>query len=94
MVKDFTDFEVWQMASDLVCDVYQLSSRFPGDERYELTSQVRRSTNSIAANLPEASGRFHYKDKVNFLFNARGSLEETRSHLIMAKKCKYSVLPF
>lgn len=89
MVNDFTNLEVWQDASELVNNIYKLTEAFPSKEKYNLTSQLRRSIVSIAANIAESSGRYHFKDKVNFLFNSRGSLEETRSHLIIAKELGY-----
>ena len=90
MPKDFTSLEVWQEASELTDKIYKVTGGFPAEERYNLTSQLRRSVVSIAANIAEASGRYHFKDKVNFLFNARGSLEETRSHLFIAGRLSYA----
>jgi four helix bundle protein len=56
-VKDFRDLQVWQKAHQLTLAVYRHTARFPGDERYGLTAQLRRSSSSIAANLAEGCGR-------------------------------------
>lgn len=85
-IKSFEDLEVWQLATDLAVSVYQITAYFPKDEKYGLIDQLRRAVTSIAANIAEGFGRYHYKDSVKFLYNARGSLFEVRSHLLLAKK--------
>ncbi|PIU24188.1 four helix bundle protein, partial [Candidatus Berkelbacteria bacterium CG08_land_8_20_14_0_20_39_8] len=57
--------------------------------RYGLCSQLGRSVNSVGANIAESCGRFHYKDRTNFLYHARASLYETMHHLVIANKLKY-----
>lgn len=89
MALNFEDLIVWQNAHKLVLEIYRISSKFPARESYSLTDQLRRSALSISANIAEAHGRFHYLDKIKFLFNARGSLEETRNHLIVCKDLGY-----
>jgi four helix bundle protein len=54
----------------------------PSDEKWNLDQQLRRSSLSISANIAEGHGRFYYQDNVRFCYNARGSLEETLSHLV------------
>jgi len=54
-----------------------------------LTSQIRRAVISVEANIAEAFGRYHYLNKLNFYYNARGSLEESKSHWITTKDLKY-----
>jgi len=83
---DFKDLRIWQDAINLIVDVYKLIDNFPGSEKYGLSSQLGRSVNSIGANIAESSGRYHYKDRLNFLYHARGSLIETEHHLIVAYK--------
>lgn len=85
----FEDLKVWQLAADLTVDVYGLVKRFPVLEKFGLSPQLLRSVNSIGANIAEATGRYHYKDKVKFLYNARGSLVETEHHLIIANRVGY-----
>ena len=86
----FTEMPLWQKAHKLVLDVYVLSALFPKEEVYGLTSQMRRSALSVSGNIAEAFGRFHYLDKNNFYFNARGSLEETRNYLIVSQDLGYT----
>lgn len=89
MYKSFTDMEVWQLASNLSVEVFQLTTTLPKSEDYGLTSQIRRSANSISANIAEGFGRKTAKDKSNFYVFARGSVFETQNHLIYGKKIGY-----
>lgn len=84
--KTFEDLSVWRKAKDLVLRIYHCTKSFPKEELYNLTSQIRRSALSITANIAEGFGRYHYLDKNKFYYNARGSLEELRSHLIISKE--------
>jgi four helix bundle protein len=86
----FVETPLWQKAHKLVLDIYGLSALFPKEEVYALTSQMRRSALSVSGNIAEAFGRFHYLDKNNFYFNARGSLEETRNYLIVSQDLGYT----
>ena len=86
MAKSFEDLEVWQMATKLAENIYQVTLTFPKQEQYALSDQIKRSVTSISANIAESFGRYHYNDKKNFLYNARGSLLETKSHLLLAQK--------
>ena len=74
---------------DIAVEIFENSNGFPKKEDYSLTSQIRRSATSISANIAEAYGRFHTKDKINFYYFARGSITETQSHLIYASKINY-----
>jgi four helix bundle protein len=80
----------WQKALDLtvmVCkDVLPI---LPVEEKYALSAQLRRSAQSIPANIAEGYGRFYYQDNVRFCYIARGSLEETRSHIQLAHRLGY-----
>jgi len=87
--KSFEDTPVWQRAHGLVLKIYEISTRFPKEEMYSLTSQIRRAVISVEANIAEAFGRYHYLDKLNFYYNARGSLEESKSHWMTTKDLKY-----
>ena len=62
---------------------------FPVEEKWALTNQLRRSAQSIPANIAEAYGRYYYKDSVRFCYIARGSLEETYSHITLANELGY-----
>lgn len=84
-VSDFTQLDVWQTAHTFALSAYRFTSTFPRDERFGLTSQIRRAAVSISANIAESSGRFHKGDQARFLQMAKGSAKETRSHLMIAR---------
>ncbi|MFU8842397.1 MAG: four helix bundle protein [Bacteroidales bacterium] len=83
------DLTVWQKAHELVLLVYQFSDHFPKKEIFGLTSQLRRSTVSVAANIAEGFKKRGKPDKMRFMNIAQGSLEETRYYLILANDLKY-----
>lgn len=89
MADDFRKLRIWQNATSLVEDIYTTSDSFPKQELYSLTSQIRRSSNAVPANIAEACGRYYKKDKVRVLYISRGEIEETRSHLIVATRLRY-----
>lgn len=69
--------------------VYSFSESFPPEEVYGLRRQLRSAATSVAANIAEGFGRYHYKDNLKFLYNARGSLAEAESFLILAGDLGY-----
>ena len=77
----FEGLVAWQKARELVKSVYQLTDKFPAEERFGLTNQVRRAVVSIPSNIAEGSGRISYKEKVHFLEIAFGSQMETYCQL-------------
>ena len=91
--KGFESLKVWQKAHGLMLDVHKrlipLILKASSDERFDLASQIRRSSKSISANIAEGYGRFYYGDNVRFCYNARGSLDETINHLIVASDLEY-----
>lgn len=89
MYKNFKDMPVWQKALELSVKVFELSANLPRSEDYGLTSQIRRSSNSVSGNIAEAFGRKSKKDKSNFYIIARGSAYETQSHLIYGQRVGY-----
>lgn len=89
MIKDFTDLEIWKLAEKLTLDIYETTIKFPKEETYGLTSQLRRAASSIGANISEGFGRYHYKENIKFLYNSRGSLAETKYFVILACDLKY-----
>ncbi|MFA5727691.1 MAG: four helix bundle protein [Saccharofermentanaceae bacterium] len=83
-MKSYQDLSIYQTAFSLAKEVHLLSFKMPKHEIYELGSQVRRSAQSIRANIVEGNGRRKYKaDFIKFLVYADGSLLETVSHLNM-----------
>lgn len=85
MVNKFIDLEIWQLARMLSVKVYQLLKDFPSDEKFGIVSQCKSSVISVPANIAEGFGRYHFADKIKFYYNARGSLLETKSHLLVSE---------
>jgi four helix bundle protein len=83
--KKALNFAVWVHQSVLPC--------LPAEEKYLLTSQIKRASQSISANIAEGHGRYYFQEGVRFCYIARGSLEETRSHLILANRLGYLPQP-
>ena len=88
--KSFRDLIVWQRAHRLVLAVYKLTKLFPKEEIYGLTSQVRRSSTSVAANIAEAFKKKSALDKLRILNIAQGSLSETEYYLILVQDLEYA----
>jgi four helix bundle protein len=84
-MQDFRDLKVWQCAHQLTLAVYRTTASFPPEERYGLTSQLRRSAASVPANIAEGRGRGTDGDFGRFLRIALGSATETEYHLILAR---------
>jgi len=89
-IRSYRDLTVWQRSVDLVVSVYDLTSQFPLDERFGLTSQVRRASVSIAANIAEGSGRDTRPDLLRFLSMARGSAKEVETLLIVGERLQFT----
>jgi four helix bundle protein len=84
-VKDFHELKVWQKAHQLVLAVYRLTANLPREELYGLTTQLRRSSSSISANLAEGCGRNGDAELARFCSIAAGSASELEYHLLLAK---------
>ena len=82
--RTFRDLLIWQKAHQFVLQVYKETQKFPSDERYGLTRQLRRSAVSIPANIAEGFVKRGIADKLRYLNIAQGSLEESRYYLILA----------
>ena len=83
-MKSVEDLKAWQTAMDLIVEVYKITKKFPKEEMYGLTSQLRRAAVSIAANIAEGFGRFTYADKANKYVIARGECGEVHTLLQVA----------
>lgn len=88
-IKSYRDLTVWQKGMDLVELCYRLTARLPSEERYGLTSQIRRSASSVPANIAEGHGRWHLAEKLHHLSIANGSLKELETHLLIAVRLGY-----
>ena len=82
--EGYRDMRVWQSAMELCVEVYRLAKLLPDDERYGLTSQIRRCAASIPSNIAEGRGRAHPGDYRKHLSYARGSLAELETQLEIA----------
>jgi four helix bundle protein len=89
MAHPWKDLIVWQKSHSFVLEVYKITNDFPEKERYGLVQQLRRSAISIAANVVEGKSKKTDKEFSSFLYNSRGSLEETRYHLLLSKDLEY-----
>ncbi len=81
--------EAWQLGKELATEAYRLTAAFPRRERFELTSQIRRSAVSIPSNIAERKGRRTDAEFLRFLYMARGSLEELDTQLTIADELRY-----
>lgn len=82
---------VWQKAIDLVTLVYRLTASFPEEERFGLVSQMRRAAVSVASNIAEGAARKSRKEKTQFFINARGSLSELDTQLVIVDRLSFGV---
>jgi four helix bundle protein len=83
-MKDFQDLQVWAKSHQLTLAVYRATANFPKEELYGLTSQIRRSCSSIAANIAEGCGRRGNGEFHRFLQMAMGSASESEYHILLA----------
>jgi four helix bundle protein len=88
-VKSFEDLTVWQEAHKLTLEVYKLTAKFPGTEKYGVVSQLRRCSSSVPANIAEGFGRATTRELLRCLQIARGELEETRYFVLLSRDLGY-----
>jgi four helix bundle protein len=88
-LKSYRELIAWQKAMDLAENVYRHTSRFPREEVYGLTSQIRRSAVSVPSNISEGQGRRSTRDFHHFLSIARGSLCEMETQVLLSERLGY-----
>jgi len=88
-MKTHKDLDVWKRAIGLVVNVYQITSSFPKEEIYGLTSQLRRCSVSVPSNIAEGAGRSSFKEFSRFLSIALGSLAELETQIIISNRLDY-----
>lgn len=88
-IRHYRDLVVWQKSVDWVEAIYSATGRWPGDERYGLTGQVRRAAVSVPSNVAEGCARRSSAEFLRFLSIARGSLAEVETQLIIATRLRY-----
>lgn len=89
VIKNFYDLNAWKKGHELVLKVYKITENFPEKENFGVTSQMQRASTSVTANLAEGFARFHFKDKIRFYYQARGSVAEVQNFLLIARDLKY-----
>ena len=88
-MSDYKKLKVWEDAHKFTVDIYNITKKFPNNEQYGLTSQIRRSSSSIPTNIVEGSGQLDNGNLIRFLGIAKGSAFETEYQLLLAKDLKY-----
>jgi four helix bundle protein len=88
--KGLGSLKLWQRAIEFAEHIHKIVlPALPVEEKWCLTQQLRRSAQSVPANIAEGYGRFYYQEGIRFCYIARGSLEETYSHLFLASRLRY-----
>jgi len=90
-IKDFYELDAWKKSHNFVLEVYNITKKFPKEELYGITSQLRRAAFSITANIAEGFSRYHYNDKIRFYHNARGSVSEIQNFLFLSKDLSFLI---
>jgi four helix bundle protein len=85
-MRPHEDLDVWKKSIDFVVEIYKMTESFPADERFGLTSQMRRASVSIPANIAEGAARQSGKEFLRFLSIAQGSTSEVETELLIAKR--------
>jgi four helix bundle protein len=89
-IKSLETLEVWKKAKEFALRIYQdVLPLLPSEEKWNLNQQLRRASSSVPANIAEGYGRFYYQEIIRFCYIARGSLEESLSHLVLCFELKY-----
>lgn len=87
--RGFEDLDCYQLAQRVLKEAYRVANSLPSFERYNLSDQLRRAAASVTLNIAEGYGRYHYLDKLRFLYIARGSLYETLSGFVGCEAVGY-----
>ncbi len=87
--RSFEDLVVWQKAHAFTLDIYKITKYYPKEELFGLTSQFRRASVSIAANIAEGYGKRTSKDKLRFYNIAEGSINESKYYILLSKDLIY-----
>ncbi|WP_010522997.1 four helix bundle protein [Aquimarina agarivorans] len=88
-MRDYKKYNVWEQSHKLTLDVYRVTKKFPKEEVYGLTSQLRRAMLSVPTNISEGAGRHSDKEFANFLNIASGSAAESNYLLEVSKDLNY-----
>ena len=93
-IKSLETLETWRKSKEFSLRIYrEVLPLLPPEEKWNLNQQLRRSSLSVPANIAEGYGRFYYQDNIRFCYIARGSLEETLSHLVISHEMEFIPKP-
>ena len=84
-IKNFYDLNAWKQGHQLVVKIYKITESFSKEELFGIVSQLRRSASSITANIAEGFARYHFKDKIKFYYQARGSVAEVQNFMLLSR---------
>jgi len=84
------NMDVWKLSMDLVINVYEITSKFPVEERFGLAQQMRRAAVSIPSNIAEGAARKSPNEFIQFLYISLGSLSELETQLIITERLNFS----
>jgi len=88
-IKTFTDLKAWKESHNLLLLIYRETKKFPKEEMFCLTSQMRRAALSVTSNIAEGFGRQGLKEKIQFFYLAQGSLTELKNQILASKDIGY-----
>ena len=88
-MKDFRELQVWHKAHELTLSIYKMSAKFPKEEIYGLTSQIRRAIVSVPTNIAEGCGRGSKKELKQFLIISMGSASEVEYQILLSRELGY-----
>ncbi|OGN19018.1 MAG: hypothetical protein A3F48_04155 [Candidatus Yanofskybacteria bacterium RIFCSPHIGHO2_12_FULL_41_9] len=88
-IKSFTNLNAWKTGHSLVVDIYELTKKFPKEELFGLTNQIRRAAVSITSNIAEGFSRQSLKEKAQFYSMSLGSLTEVQNQLLISRDVQY-----
>lgn len=91
-IKSFTDLNTWKEGHKLVLKIYDITSKFPREEQFGLTSQLRRAAVSVTSNISEGFSRKSNKEKKQFYYISLGSVTEIQNQIYIAKDIKFIIL--
>jgi four helix bundle protein len=86
---NFEKLEVWELSVELTVKIYELTKKFPSEEKFGITNQLRRASNSVSANIAEGTSRLSKKDRARFIQIAYSSLMEVINFLIISNRLNF-----
>lgn len=89
MLKNYKELKVWQRSYQLCLEIYKITKRFPNEEKYGLTSQIRRAAVSVPSNIAKGYGRKTTPEYIRFLYIAYGSNCEMETQILLSKDLGY-----